>query len=116
MLARYGWLLALARLGGTLRERRFGASALVASSLAGSVLFYVVTNTASWLGAAEYPQTFAGWVQALTVGTPGFPPSWVFFRNSLVSDLLVSMLLAATCLPWRQPAQVEGTLAPPAAA
>ena len=114
--ARYGCLLALALVGGGLRSGRRGRGTMVAGSVAGSAAFYLVTNTAAWLGAVDYPQTVAGWVQALTGGLPGFPPSWVFFRNSLVSDLLVSMLLAATCLPWRQPAQVEGTLAPPAAA
>ncbi len=29
----------------------------------------------------------AGFIQALTVGLPGYAPTWVFFRNSLVSDL-----------------------------
>ena len=97
-VSRYGALIVLALLGAALRTRRFGRGAMVAGSLVGSVLFYVVTNTGSWLGATEYPQTLAGWVQALTIGTPGFPPSWVFFRNSLVSDALVSMLLAATAV------------------
>ena len=114
-VARYGGLLALALLGAGLRGNRWGHGAMVAGSMAGSAAFYVVTNTAAWLGAVDYPQTSAGWVQALTTGVPGFPPSWVFFRNSLVSDLLVSMLLAAACLPWRRPAHVEGTLTTPAA-
>ena len=114
-VARYGGLLALVFLGVRLWGNQWGRGAMVAGSVAGSAVFYVVTNTAAWLGAVDYPQTFAGWVQALTTGVPGFPPSWVFFRNSLVSDLLVSMLLAATCLPWRRLARVRGTLAPTAA-
>ena len=52
------------------------------------MIFFVVTNTGSWLGLTAYPQTFAGWVQALTVGLPGYPPTWTFFRNSLAGDLL----------------------------
>ena len=115
-VARYGSLLALALMGVGLRTSRRGRAAMITGSLAGSVAFYLVTNTAAWFGAAEYAQTFAGWVQALTGGVPGFPPSWVFFRNSLVSDLLVSMLLAATCLPWRRTARGVKALAPPAAA
>ena len=103
---RYGCLLALAWLGGTARARR---RELVFGSLAGAVLFYVVTNTACWFGGAAYPQNFAGWVQALTTGTPGFPPTWVFLRNSLVSDGLVSMLLAAVCLPWAHPVRAGQT-------
>ena len=35
----------------------------------------------------------SGWVQALTTGLPGFPPTWVFLRNSLVSDLGFALVL-----------------------
>ena len=115
-VARYGSLLALALMGIGLRTSRRGRAAMITGSLAGSMAFYLVTNTAAWFGAAEYAQTFAGWVQALTGGVPGLPPSWVFFRNSLVSDLLVSMLLTATCLPWRRPVHAVKVIAPPAAA
>lgn len=116
LLARYSCLSALALFGAMGRRRGLGATGLVVGSLAGAILFYVVTNTACWLGTTVYPQTFAGWVQALTAGTPGFPPSWVFFRNSLASDLLVSMLLAAVCLPWKNPLRAGQTLTPHAAA
>ena len=66
---------------------------ILAGSLAGSIAFYVTTNTASWLTLGEYSKTFAGWVQALTTGLPGYPPTWIFFRNSIVSDLLFTMLI-----------------------
>jgi len=75
-------------LGWMLRERRAGLWSILGGTLAASVIFYVVTNTGSWLGLAAYPQTFSGWVQALTVGLPGYPPTWTFFRNSLAGDLL----------------------------
>ncbi len=75
-------------LGWMLRERRAGLWPILGGTLAASVIFYVVTNTGSWLGLASYPQTVAGWVQALTVGLPGYPPTWTFFRNSLAGDLL----------------------------
>jgi len=75
-------------LGWMLRERRAGLWSILGGTLAASVIFYVVTNTGSWLGLATYPQTLAGWVQAMTVGLPGYPPTWTFFRNSLASDLL----------------------------
>jgi hypothetical protein len=61
---------------------------VLGGTLAASVFFYLVTNTGSWLGLTAYPQTFSGWVQALTVGLPGYPPTWTFFRNSLAGDLL----------------------------
>jgi hypothetical protein len=71
-----------------IRERRGGLLAILGGTLVASVLFYLITNTGSWLGLAAYPQNFAGWIQSLTIGLPGYPPTWTFFRNSLVSDLL----------------------------
>ena len=81
-----GYLVAVA-IGWSLRGRT-GLIPVLGGTLAASVFFYVVTNTGSWLGLTAYPQTFAGWVQALTVGLPGYPPTWTFFRNSLAGDLL----------------------------
>ena len=46
------------------------------------------------LGDVAYLPNAAGWWQAMTVGLPGFPPTLVFFRNSLVSDLLFTGLFA----------------------
>ena len=61
---------------------------LLGGALAGSVLFYLVTNTVSWIGDAGYAHDGAGWWQAVTVGHPQFYPTLFFFRNTLVSDLL----------------------------
>lgn len=85
-----GYLVAVA-IGWSLRGRS-GLGAVLGGTLAASVFFYVVTNTGSWLGLPSYTQTFSGWVQALTVGLPGYPPTWNFFRNSLASDLLFAAL------------------------
>lgn len=80
-------------LGRLLRER---GPALTLGAVAGNALFfYLVTNTLSWWGNVHYPQTFAGLIQSLTVGRPGFPPSWTFLRNSLVSDLIFTGLFLA---------------------
>lgn len=79
-------------IGWMLRGRCPGLLPALAGTLFSSVFFYVVTNTGSWLGFASYPQTFAGWVQAMTSGLPGYPPTWVFFRNSLAGDLLFAAL------------------------
>ena len=40
------------------------------------------------MGDAFYAKTLAGWWQAMTVGHPEFPPTLLFFRNTLASDLL----------------------------
>lgn len=58
---------------------------LLGGGLLGAIVFYLVTNTASWLYNPQYPKTFAGWIQALTTGIPGFPPTWAFFRHTLMS-------------------------------
>jgi hypothetical protein len=63
-------------------------STLAAGALGASILFYLVTNTAAFLGDAAYAHTFAGWLGALTVGHPGLPSTLYFFRNTFVSDLL----------------------------
>lgn len=65
---------------------------LVLGGLLGAVVFYFVTNTAAWLQNPEYPKTLAGWFQALTTGIPGLPPTWAFFRNTLLSGGLFSGL------------------------
>jgi len=42
-----------------------------------------------------YSKTLGGWIQALTVGTPGWPHTWEFFRNTMLSGGLFSGLFAA---------------------
>ena len=104
LLARYA-LLALVGLGGVaLRRSARGRSlpAVLGATLAGSVFFYVASNALTWLGSPEYPQTLAGLWQALTVGLPGYLPSYVFFRNELVSDALYSMVFLA-CVRLTRP-------------
>lgn len=37
----------------------------------------------------------AGWITALTKGAGGYPPTWEFFRNTLLSGGLFTALFAA---------------------
>ena len=69
---------------------------LFAATLAGSGLFYLITNTASWLSTPDYLKTLPGWWQALTVGLPGFPPTFLFFRNTVLSDIFFTALFVVT--------------------
>ena len=73
---------------------------LVGGGLLGAILFYVITNTASWFfnpfHNAEYTKTIAGWIIALTKGVGGFPTTLEFFRNTLLSGGLFTALFAAT--------------------
>jgi len=82
-------------IGWMIRERRSGLWPIMGGTVLSSCFFYLVTNTGCWLGFAAYPQTFAGWMQALTVGLPGYEPTWMFFRNSLLGDLLFAALFVA---------------------
>jgi hypothetical protein len=73
-------------------RRQPALSRILGASVLGSIVFHVLTNTGSWLTEAGYARTAAGWWQALTSGLPGFPPTLIFFRNSLLSDLLFTSL------------------------
>ena len=103
LLGRYG-LLALVGLFGLALRRHRGPASVLGATLAASTLFYAASNTLVWAGSTVYAQTPRGWWQALTFGTPGFPPSYVFFRNELVSDLLYSMVFVA-CVRLTLPAR-----------
>lgn len=65
---------------------------VLGASVIGSLVFYVITNTGSWLAEPMYAKSAAGWWQALVTGLPGYPPTLVFFRNSLLSDLFFTAL------------------------
>jgi hypothetical protein len=71
-------------------------AALLGGGILGALLFYLITNTASWFfnpfGNPEYSKTFAGWLRALTTGTSGWPQTWEFFRNTLMSGGLFTGL------------------------
>lgn len=103
MLTRYAALAVVAGAGLLLRGRA-RLLTVAGASVAGSVCFYVLTNTASWIASPLYAKSAAGWAQALTVGLPGFPPSLMFFRNSLISDLLFTLLFLG-CVAWSRSAQ-----------
>ena len=67
---------------------------LLNGALLGAIVFYFVTNTQSWAADAFYPKTLAGWWQALTIGHPEYPPTVLFFRNTLFGDLMFTGLFA----------------------
>ena len=93
MGVRYAALAMSGVLGVWVRSRP-GMLRLLGASVAGSLLFYATTNTASWWTDAGYAKTWAGWVQALTLGLPGYPPTFAFYRNTLAGDLLFTLLFA----------------------
>ena len=86
-LALIGWLGLIIAKPGSLKT-------LLPAALGGSTLFYVITNAFSWLSDPGYVKNFAGLVQALSVGLPQYSatPTWMFFRNSVLSDLVFTGL------------------------
>jgi len=95
LVCNYGAYVVLIRLG-----RRFkptsSFTALLGGGVLGALLFYLITNSASWLfnpfGNPEYTRDFLGWLTALTKGTGGWPQTWEFFRNTLLSGGLFTGL------------------------
>ena len=79
---------------GLLLQNRASLKTMLPASILGSAVFYLITNIFSWLSDPGYVKNFAGLIQALTVGLPQYSttPSWMFFRNSLLSDLLFTLL------------------------
>lgn len=80
----------------------FGGGVLAA------LLFYFLTNTAAWFfnpfGNPEYTKDLIGWLTALTKGTSGYPTTWEFFRNSLLSGGLFAGLFAGA-MKWTASAE-----------
>ena len=78
----YGSFVLIGLLGLTLRRRRTPVR-IIATSLASSVLFFLITNFGEWLGPL-YPHGLAGLWASYLAGIP-------FFRNTVVSDLVYSL-------------------------
>lgn len=84
--------------------RRFRSSDRLLSLLGGGVLgavtFYLLTNTAAWLfnpfQNPEYTRNLTGWLIAMTKGTAGYPQTWEFFRNTLISGGLFTGLFVGS--------------------
>ena len=89
-LAAYGAIVWL----GTRFSGRASWLKLLSGGLIGALLFYLVTNIASWIFDPGYPKTLSALIQALTVGLPGYPPTWMFLKNTLISGGLFTGLFA----------------------
>ena len=81
----YGCIAVSTVLGFGLRGKVGGARVL-AYSLLGSVLFFLVTNFGAWLGSTMYPQNGAGLVAAYAAGIP-------FFQWTVLGTLFYAALL-----------------------
>ncbi|HLP17159.1 MAG TPA: DUF6580 family putative transport protein [Bacteroidota bacterium] len=74
----YGSLLAIGAMALAMQHRK-SALVVAGTTLAGSVLFFVVTNFGIWATQTWYPRTAAGLVECFTMALP-------FFRNTVAGD------------------------------
>ena len=115
MLLRYLAFAAIFAIGLKLRSKQARGAynwKLFGGAIAGTLIFYVISNTGAWISSAGYAKTLAGWWQAQTVGLPGFPPSIVFLRNSLVGDLFFTgVFVACFALTSKRAPSPAGSLA-----
>ena len=95
MLGNYGVYVCLIWLG-RLFTPRASFTALLGGGVLGALMFYLLTNTFAWFfnpfNNPEYTRTLGGWLIALTKGTAGWPETWEFFRNTLLSGGLFTGL------------------------
>lgn len=65
---------------------RVGGGRVLGYSLAGSVVFFLVTNAGVWWGSSMYPQTFEGLIASYAAGIP-------FFKWTVLSTLFYAAVL-----------------------
>ncbi len=111
-VARFACFAAALALGAWVAKRKSWLW-LLNGSLAGALLFYLITNTQSWWTDPFYAKSLAGWWQALTVGHPEFPPTIYFFRNTLFGDLMFTGFFAGA-MEWLAKRRGEPSLLDPA--
>ena len=75
----YASFIAIGFIGLWLRKHR-GTAQTIGATLAGSVLFFIVTNLGVWISSqVTYPHTLAGLTECYAAAIP-------FFRNTLLGD------------------------------
>jgi len=98
-LFNYASYVALIWLGRRFKPRSSFVS-LLGGGVLGALLFYFITNTASWcfnpFGNPEYTKDLIGWITALTKGTAGWPPTWEFFIKTLLSGGIFTALFVGS--------------------
>jgi hypothetical protein len=79
MWAVYLSLVVVVGIGHLVRQRFSFVNGLI-GALAGSVVFFLITNAAVWMAGGLYAPSLAGLLESYTAGLP-------FYRNSLIGDL-----------------------------
>ena len=87
--------IALSTVLGFALRGRVTAFRVAGYAVAGSVLFFLVTNLGTWLGSTMYPQDGAGLAAAYVAGIP-------FFQNTIAGTLVYSGLMFGSFAWLRQ--------------
>jgi len=85
MWAVYLSFVLIAFLGIGMRSKR-SVRQIFGRSLAGSVLFFLITNFAAWIGNPTYPQSFEGLMISYAMAVP-------FFENSIFGSLALNTIM-----------------------
>jgi len=114
MLGHYIALFLVGLIGFALQNRA-SLKTLLPASILGSIIFYLIVNTFSWLSDPGYAKNFAGLIQAQTVGLSQYSatPTWMFFRNTALSDLFFTLLFVACMNFGRQTSRARAGAALP---
>lgn len=80
----WAWYAGMLWLGSTLKSNA-GVVRIVATALAGSVSFFVISNFAVWAAWSMYPHSLVGLMTCYDAGLP-------FFRRAVEGDLLFTTL------------------------
>lgn len=99
---------------GLLLQKRRSMKTLLPASIVASLIFYLITNSISWLYDPGYAKNPVGLIQSLTVGLPQYSatPTWMFFRNSLVSDVIFTCLFVVCMNAGRKMGRPRGRAVP----
>ncbi|MEZ5197347.1 MAG: DUF6580 family putative transport protein [Bacteroidales bacterium] len=68
---------------GLLLQSRIKVGTVLLASIASSLLFFIITNFAMWIGSPFYSQNFAGLIQCYTAALP-------FLNTGILGDLFYS--------------------------
>jgi hypothetical protein len=98
----YSWagFLLIGIIGWALRNRITYAT-VVAGSVAGSVVFFLVSNFGVWAAGQLYPRTWSGLAMCYLAGLP-------FFRNTAMGDLIYAGLMFGSyvLIRYRRPVEI----------
>jgi len=70
---------------GFLLKQRIKVGTVLLATLSSSILFFIITNFAMWVGSPFYPQNFTGLIECYTLALP-------FFNNGIMGDVFFSTI------------------------